>query len=488
MFSLVPTQHSRIFGLKNIRAVCALIIVSTTVAFASGVQQSIPLNGGTLSWTSTYSTGVCNAGKSTFGQYSLTNFVYSYSYPSPYNSGENIPVSVSLPGSTAYFVNSIGQPYCPANGPVSPNGIPLYDSGQFYRVWFTAGANGGGSATMEGFSMGGVAPKYLVLGVVYAPPGPGSTGSFGPSYVDYTNTTQLGANTTWSSSFANGFGYSTEGSLFGITLGGGAEWTQETDDSTSIAVTKEASVSDKYPGLSPATTVGLNHDNDIILLWLNPALLCTAEEQWTQLPIPAAAQCLIYDPMGIPSDPDSPQMDVVQIPVGELNGHYSMQSLNPDLYQILQNHGVTSADYSTILGVVPYASCAGSMSCIQTIGANSTRFDVVTGAPIINFANNCNSSSYTATYSSTTTAGQGASASYTITNTLTGSQSFIGTMKEILKSTQTWTNKWSEATSTMTGQSASVTINQPCSGYSGPSQFKIYKDNIYGSFMLYPTQ
>jgi hypothetical protein len=488
MFKLLPNQHALKRTLARLCAVIALIIATSTASSAAGTLMSIALNGGTLSWTSTYSTGVCNAGKSTYGQYSLTNFVYSYNYPSPYNSGENIPVSVSMPGvSTAYFVNSIGQPYCPNNGPVSPNGIPMTDAGNFYRVWFTAGPNGGGSATMESFSMGGVAPKYLVLGVIYAPPGPGSTGSFGPSYVDYTNTTQLGTNTTWSSSFANGYSYSTSGSLLGITLGGGAEWTQETDDSTSIAVTKETSVSDKYPGISPASTVGLNHDNDIVLLWLNPALLCTAEEAWTQLPIPAAAQCLIYDPMGIPSDPDSPQMDVVQIPVGELNGHFSMQSLNPDLYQILQNHGVTSADYPTIAGVDPYASCGSSISCVQGIGANSTRFDG-TGAPIVNFGNNCNSLSYTATYSSTTTAGQGASTSYTITNTLTGSQSFIGTMTEILKSTQTWTNKWSEATSSMTGQSASITVNQPCSGYSGPSQFRVYKDNIYGSFMLYPTQ
>jgi hypothetical protein len=342
---------------------------------------------------------------------------------------------------------------------------------------------------MESFTMGGVAPKYLIVGVIYSPPGPGTSSPYGPSYVDYTNTTQFGTNTTWSSSFQSGYSYSTSGSLLGITLGGGAEWTQQTDDSTSISINKVASISDKYPGLVPASTVGLNHDNDIILVWLNPALLCTAEEQWNVLPIPAAAQCLVYDPMGIPGDPDAPLMDVVQLPVGELNGHYSLQALNPDTYNILQNHGITSADYPVILSADPYTSCADSISCVQqTIGVNTTRFDLVTGAPIINFSNTCAASTYTATYSDTTTQGKGASSSYTITNTLSGSSSFLLTMNEILKSTQAWTNKWSEATTSMTGQSAQITVNQPCASYSGPSQFKVYKDNVYGSFMLYPTQ
>jgi len=33
-----------------------------------------------------------------------------------------------------------------------------------------------------------------------------------------------------------------------------------------------------------------------------------------------------------------------------------------------------------------------------------------------------------------------------------------------------------------------VYVNEPSSGYSGPSQFKVYKDNVYGTFMLYPSQ
>jgi hypothetical protein len=345
---------------------------------------------------------------------------------------------------------------------------------------------------MNSFSLGGVAPKYLVTSVIYAPPGPGPTSAFGPSYIDYTSTTQLGTNTTWNSSFTLASSYTTTASLLGITSSGGAGWTQETDDSSSISYNKTSSTSDDYPGLQPASVVGLNHDNDIILLWVNPAVECVAEGAWNPLPtvnVPAAAECLIFDPKQAPGDPDDPSPDVLQLPVGELNGDYSLQALNPDTYQILQNHGITSADYPTIYSADPYWSCRASISCIQnTIGANSTRFDFQTAAPVIDFENNNSSRKYYVSYQQTTSLGQGASSSFSITGTLSGSESFLGTISELLKSTEIWTDKWSEATTTMTGQSVTVVVNQPASGYSGPSQFEVYKDNIYGTFMLYPTQ
>jgi len=107
-----------------------------------------------------------------------------------------------------------------------------------------------------------------------------------------------------------------------------------------------SSLSDAYPGEEPANVVGLDHDNDIILLWINPALECVAEEAWNPLPtvnVPAAAQCLIYDPEQAPGDPDDPLPDIEQLPVGELNGDYSLQALNPDAYQILRQEIVDMA-------------------------------------------------------------------------------------------------------------------------------------------------
>jgi hypothetical protein len=373
----------------------------------------------------------------------------------------------------------------------------MYDSNSFYRVQFTPNSSGSGTATMESFSTGGVLPQYIVVSVIYAPPGPGGTSV--KSSVNYTNTTELGTNTTWSSSFTNANSYTTTASLLGVTgllLGvsgsGGAGWTQETDDTQSIAINQTSSVSNIYSGLEPANVAGLDHDNDIILVWLNPALDCVSEPAWTVLPIPAATECIIYDPMMAPGDPDNPLPDIVQLPVGELNGDYSLQSLNVDTYTILQNHGITSAEYLTIAKNDPYWDCNSSTSCVQTagtvIGTNFQRFDLQTNAQVIDFGNNGGTYVYPVVYQETSTQGEASSYSYSITNSFTGSEAFIGNISELLKSTQTWTNKWAETTTTMVGQTATATIAEPLSGYSGTSQFEVYKDNIYGTFMFYPTQ
>jgi hypothetical protein len=486
--------------LKYFSVICATCLFAGITGTANLVasaqtQESMSVfngnNDGTLAWTSTAASARCGSPNPvSFTSYTLSNFTYSYSYPSPYYSGENISVTESLPGTAGYISGSPGGEECPPSGPEPVGGVPLKDSGSFYRIWFTPGATGSSStATMESFNFGGIAPKYQIIGVIYAPPGPGGTNSLGSSYVDYTGTTGVGTNTSLSSSFQNSYNYSTSAGFLGVKLTGGASWTQETDDSNSISINQTTSLSEKYPGLEPAANIsGLEHDNDIILVWINPALLCTDEEEWTTVSIPAQTQCLIYDPKGLPGDPDDPDMDVVQLPVGELNGDYSLQTLNSDTYNILQNHGITSADYSTILSADPYASCGSSISCVQDIGVNSTRFDSVPSAGITGFENNCTQEQYTVTSSETSTQGQGASQTYSVTNSLSGSESFLGTISEMLTSTQTWTNKWSELTTSMTGQTALLSVSEPCSGYSGPSQFAVYKDNIYGSYMLYPTQ
>lgn len=464
-------------------------------------NESISLNGGTLSWIATYSSGTCGEhGTGTYSMYEYSNFVYSYQFPSAFytNPQEYVPVSVNLIGQVGYIYNSTqSPPYCPPNGSEPAGGAPMMDANDFYRVDFTPTANGLGTATMETFTTGGVLPQYVVMSVVYAPPGPGGTST--KSSVNYTKTTELGTNTTWASSFTNEESYTTTASLLGVTgilLGasesGGAGWTQETDNSQSIAINQTSSLSDIYSGLEPANVAGLDHDNDIVLVWLNAAMDCVAEPAWTVIAAPAAAECVIYDPMMAPGDPDNPLPDIVQLPVGELNGDYSLEALNPDTYQILQNHGITSAEFLTIAQNDPYYACGASISCVQTIGtvigSNYQRFDLQTNADIIDFGNNGGSTIYPVVYQATSTLGEAASYSYSITNSFTGSEAFIGNMSELLKTTQTWTNKWASTTTTMVGQSATATVAEPLSGYDGPSQFEVYKDNVYGTFMFYPTQ
>ena len=55
--------------------------------------------------------------------------------------------------------------------------------------------------------------------------------------------------------------------------------------------------------------------------------------------------------------------------------------------------------------------------------------------------------------------------------------------------TLTVTDKWSQNNTQKVGESTTISITGPQagSGYSGPTNFLLYEDNIYGTFMLYPA-
>src|SRR5882724_3545269 len=112
-------------------------------------------------------------------------------------------------------------------------------------------------------------PKYQVLGVIYAPPG-------NTSSVSYMNSTQIGSShsivsdssttTTQTQSSTSGF------NLFGL----GYSNTQTTSDSWISAYenTKSQSLqtttSNGIAVSGPFSGLGVLHDADLIVLWLNP--------------------------------------------------------------------------------------------------------------------------------------------------------------------------------------------------------------------------
>jgi hypothetical protein len=118
-------------------------------------------------------------------------------------------------------------------------------------------------------------PKYQVLGVIYAPPGASSS-------VSYSNSTQIGSShsivsdssttTTQTQSSTSGF------SLFGF----GYSNTTTTSDSWMSAFQNSSSESlQTTSGNGIAVTgavssgLGVVHDNDLIVVWLNPVLKTT---------------------------------------------------------------------------------------------------------------------------------------------------------------------------------------------------------------------
>lgn len=113
-------------------------------------------------------------------------------------------------------------------------------------------------------------PKYKVLGVVYAPPGSASFVTYGDSkMVGSSNSiiTNRSNDSVHSTSYTSGF------SLFGL----GMQFTETSSDGWGTANTSSKSYSVETTSGNSVTTMGpvssslgVNHDNDIIYIWLNP--------------------------------------------------------------------------------------------------------------------------------------------------------------------------------------------------------------------------
>src|ERR1051325_3433034 len=87
-------------------------------------------------------------------------------------------VSHAMSGNASYFQSNGDSPPCPGN--YVGTGTLTGDS---YTITFVPSSGGYGTATLQPIS-GFINPKYVVVGVTYAPPGASSS-------VTYTNTTSV---------------------------------------------------------------------------------------------------------------------------------------------------------------------------------------------------------------------------------------------------------------------------------------------------------
>jgi hypothetical protein len=99
---------------------------------------------------------------------------------------------------------------------------------------------------------------------------------------------------------------------------------------------------------------------------------------------------------------------------------------------------------------------------------------------------------YNWSYTGTTTAGQGAKTTYSdafaVEEKFNASFFYTSVSYDLKQSlTFTWVDQWNKTTTNMTGEAASVQIVGPTTPYSGPDEFNVYVDNIYGTFMVFPV-
>lgn len=321
------------------------------------------------------------------------------------------------------------------------------------------------SATGGSSQKGSLIPKYMILALIYAPPG--DAAGKGASAVDYGSGSTFGTSVATSNSYKNDLSLSLSvmGGFFGngVTASVGFGWSVDETDKNSVDFKKAASVDIRIPG--PAAD-GINHDEDRIYLWLNPRIDVALNGNigtWT------------------PSV-DGNAMDVQYVHVGWLK---NPQSMPADLAQRLAARGLTASDFQTILAVDPFANGATAIDSSRFFQTATTfpyepPFAPTDPPSAETYAIKSESSE---THMTTTTNAINVSVG------VKAEGGVAGTAKVTLEVSDkfTWTHSSSAADSEGSTQAASVTIGQPSAAYTGATDISVYWDRIFGTFMFAPA-
>jgi hypothetical protein len=386
---------------------------------------------------------------------------------------------------------------------------PCFDHSSYTLTPSGPTLTGGADAPVEGF----INPKYLIAGVTYAPPG-------SQSNVTYSTSTMVGSSTNISSSFNSELdfsisvgaviqGWSVVGVTGKVTGTSSTSYVTGSSNSSTITISKTSQQSDKTSG--PADSfVGIDHDYDVIWLWLNPIIPLQID--------PSNPNSLVWNGYGY--DPaDQPKMDIFPVFVGWLNGDIPIPPGDAAVLARSWATGQTWAagdgpgltgpgagtDFAVIAQADPFWQCTPNpQACPTTIDA--VRFTSTNNPPLIYQQAEVGGQSLAQTfmqnYANTDAEGSGTSSSFSqgfgLEELFAGHLFGIGVQTDIKESNKfTWNNSNLKTITTGTQDQAAVTITGPtctvpsganfCSPeYNGPIEFAVYQDNQYGTFMFFP--
>jgi hypothetical protein len=325
-------------------------------------------------------------------------------------------------------------------------------------------------------------PKYVVAGLVYAPPGctsstPGSACSQ-PGSVDYSSASSLGTKITTADSFKNGVKVTAS---FGSEVSGGSgsfAWSRTTGDTQSANLTKSGSLEIKVPGNAD----GINHDDDMFILLLNPTVTLSSD----------GAKNIYWQP-GYSGDAAARY----EVYVSELR---NLATMRPAVAAVLKEHGFTAADYKTIRcldqfagpgirdGVSPDYCEVSATTGGPSPGLDLNRFRPTTWIlpyePPRHASDLCPSITPTLKNDYASENAKSTQDEYTVS-----AEMHAGIDKEFdlkIEGEMTWTSSETDSNSQGSTQSASLTLVCPSVAYTGPTLFQVYWDVHYGTFLLMP--
>jgi hypothetical protein len=340
----------------------------------------------------------------------------------------------------------------PVNNPF-PGGPPLAVNLPISGTWVAVGP-----VLLTGTAQA----KYVVLTVIYSPPG--TNGGHSTSSVSYSAGSTTGTTTSASESFqaANSISFTGSASYLGSSGSIGVSFSVSQSDTDSQSLTIQKSATSAIAQAGPSVD-GINHDQDEIWLLLNPTLNLAVST------VPSASWNF--------SNSMSPVSSPIQyLYVGWLNGDQQMPA---PIATLLQNAGITPQDYPTILARDPFATSAP---------IDQNRFLLLNTTfpyePPLTATDPVPTQTYNVTNSSTSTTGSETVDTYKVGLTITASPSFLGLAKATLKDSASWqwTNKSSQTNTTGSSESASLTIGGPAYGYTGSTVMEVYFDTMYKTF------
>lgn len=342
---------------------------------------------------------------------------------------------------------------------------------------------------VHGGDVGYLNMKFQVMAVDYAPPGAQSSVNYGMSAMRGTATNN---SKTFSSSVTVTVTGDVGVNFFGIVEGGltgstSTAYSQQSGSNSTISVQTTASNAVIVKGPS-SSAVGVNHDADVIWVWVNPLAVEYLGPNNT----------VAWGGYAWNGADDAQEMEVIPLYVGWLKNPSTM---DPAVAARLRRAwdqtglgGLTAADYAQILQADPFATSSSYNPSADT----GHRFDMVSGStiPYVPASPGFQPVTWQGSIATQQTSSQGQSASHTykVGFTLDWS-SKVDWVAEVasdikLENTYQWDDSWSNTINSQTGKTASYSITGPASTdhYTGPVSFQVWRDNIYGSFMFYPVQ
>jgi hypothetical protein len=329
-------------------------------------------------------------------------------------------------------------------------------------------------------------PRYVIAALVYAPPGcagvPATTPCLQTGLVDYVSGSSMGTKLN----IVNSLKAATQLTASVGPQNEGAElsfgFTYTSGESQTVSLTKSATFEVKDPGFN---TDGINHDQDMFIILINPTVTLSQQSNgninWTP---------------GFSENGAAPQ----NIWVSELRNPATMY---PPKAKLLQQLGFTAADFKTIRCMDPFAGpgvingpggprpdpCqeSATQNNSTAIGLDPNRYRATT--EIIQYDTpppngNCPSEIYTLKNEYQTENANSSQEDYSVSAQVQGGIPVFDSLK--IQNTLTWTTSNTDTTTKDSTQSMSYTSACPSVNYTGPLDFAVYVDQLYGTFAFIP--